>query len=132
MKIVVDTNVVISGVFFGGFPRKILRAIVDKKIVACATTKIIEEYEEIVVEMIDRKQGSLNHNLLTPLVNAMEIIIPISNVKKCRDPDDDKFLSCAKDANAIYIISGDKDLLVLQQFENIKIITAKEFSEQYL
>ena len=132
MKIVVDTNVVISGVFFGGFPQKILKAIVDKKIVACATTEIIEEYEEIVAEMIKRKQGSLNHNLLAPLVNTMEIIISSSAVKLCRDPDDDKFLNCAKDANAFYIVSGDKDLLVLQEFENIKIITAKEFCELYL
>jgi uncharacterized protein len=74
MKIVVDTNVVISGVFFGGFPQKILKAIVDKQIIACATAEIIEEYEEIVVEMINRKQGSLNHNLLAPLVNTMQII----------------------------------------------------------
>lgn len=47
MRIVVDTNVLISGVFFGGFPRKILSAIVSRKITAYATTEIINEYEEI-------------------------------------------------------------------------------------
>jgi putative PIN family toxin of toxin-antitoxin system len=52
MKIVVDTNVLISGIFFGGFPRKILSAIVGRKITACATAEIIDEYEEIVQEMI--------------------------------------------------------------------------------
>lgn len=54
MKIVIDTNVLISGVFFGGFPRKILSAVVGQKITACVTTEIINEYEEIVQEMIDR------------------------------------------------------------------------------
>ena len=49
-----------------------------------------------------------------------------------RDPDDDKFLGCAKDAKALYIVSGDKDLLVLEKFENIEIITAKEFWEKYM
>lgn len=48
MRIVLDTNVLISGVFFGGFPRKILSNIVTRKITACATTEIINEYEEIV------------------------------------------------------------------------------------
>ena len=67
MRIVIDTNVLISGVFFGGFPREILRAVVGQKITACATTEIINEYEEIVQEMIDRKQGHINRAILSPL-----------------------------------------------------------------
>lgn len=127
-----DTNVLISGVFFGGFPRKILSEVVKNKLTACATTEIVDEYEEIVQEMIERKQGHINRNLLSPLIKAMEIIEPITQVKMSRDPDDDKFLGCAKDAHALYIVSGDKDLLVLEQFENIQIVTAKEFCEKYL
>lgn len=127
-----DTNVLISGVFFGGFPRKILSEVVKNKLIACATTEIVDEYEEIVQEMIERKQGHINRNLLSPLIKAMEIIEPITQVKMSRDPDDDKFLGCAKDAHALYIVSGDKDLLVLEQFENIQIVTAKEFCEKYL
>lgn len=59
MKIVIDTNVLISGVFFGGFPRKILSSIISGILTACATVAIIDEYEEIVQEMIDRKQGHI-------------------------------------------------------------------------
>lgn len=132
MKIVVDTNVLISGVFFGGFPREVLSAIVEKKVTACATTQIINEYEEIVQEMIERKQGNINRNLLTPLIKTMELIETTSHIEMSRDPDDDKFLECAKDAQALYIVSGDKDLLVLGQFENIEIVTAKAFCENYL
>jgi putative PIN family toxin of toxin-antitoxin system len=128
----VDTNVLISGVFFGGFPRKILSAIVNSRLKAVATTEIVDEYEEIVQEMIQRKQGHINRELLAPLIRAMEIIEPVTHVELSRDPDDDKFLGCAKDARALYIVSGDKDLLVLKQFENIQIVTAKEFCEQYL
>lgn len=132
MKIVVDTNVLISGVFFGGFPRQILSSIVEKKLSAFATTEIIDEYEEIVQEMISRKQGHLNRDILSPLIRALEIVESVSNIQISRDPDDDKFINCAKDANALYIVSGDKDLLVLQQYENIQIVTAKEFYERYL
>lgn len=82
--------------------------------------------------MIDRKQGHMNTDILAPLIRTLEIIEPVSDVKISRDPDDDKFINCAKDAHALYIVSGDKDLLVLRQFENIQIITAKEFCEKYL
>ena len=132
MKIVVDTNVLISGVFFGGFPRQILNAVVESRLTACATTEIIDEYEEIVQEMFDRKQGHINRQLLAPLVQALEVVEPVTHVELSRDPDDDKFLGCAKDAKALYIVSGDKDLLVLEKFENIEIITAKEFWGKYM
>ena len=131
MRIVIDTNVLVSGVFFGGFPRKILSSVVSQKITACATAEIINEYEEIVQEMIERKQGHINRAILTPLINAMEIIEPITHVEICRDPDDNKFLECAKDSHALYIVSGDKDLLVIEEYENIQIMTAKDFYEKY-
>ena len=131
MRIVIDTNVLISGIFFGGFPRKILSAVVAQKITACATPEIISEYEEIVQEMIDRKQGHINRAILGPLIKAMEIIEPVTQIEICRDPDDNKFLECAKDSHALYIVSGDKDLLVIEEYENIQIITAKDFCEKY-
>lgn len=132
MKIVIDTNVLISGVFFGCFPRKILSSVVSREVTACATAEIIDEYEDIVQEMINRKQGHINKNILTPLIKSMEIIEPVTHVKICRDSDDDKFLGCAKDSHALYIVSGDKDLLVLEKYENIQIVTAKKFCEKYL
>lgn len=132
MRIVVDTNVIISGVFFGGAPRMILNAIVSQKVTACATKEIVDEYLEIVEEMISRKQGRLNKNLLAPLIHSLEMIEPMTCVELSRDPDDDKFLGCAKDAKALYIVSGDKDLLVLERYESIEIITAREFCERFL
>ena len=132
MKIVVDTNVLISGVFFGGAPRTVLNAVIDGKLTACASTEILSEYEEIIQEMIQRKQGRLNNSILAPLVQKMELIEPVSKTQLCRDPDDDKFLNCAKDSGSVYIVSGDKDLLVIQNFEGISIVTAKQFCEKHL
>lgn len=132
MKIVVDTNVIISGVFFGGAPMQILSAIVSSKVTACATTEIVDEYLEIVDEMVSRKQGTINRDILSPLIRSLEMIEPQTHVEISRDPDDDKFLGCAKDAKAVYIVSGDKDLLVLERFENIEIVTARDFCDRYL
>lgn len=132
MRIVIDTNVLISGVFFGGLPRKILSSVVNREITACATTEIINEYEEIVQEMIERKSGHIDKTILAPLIKAMEIIEPISHVEICRDPDDDKFLECAKDSHALFIVSGDRDLLVIGKYEDIQIVTAKDFCEKFI
>ena len=43
-----------------------------------------------------------------------------------------KFIGCAVDAKALYIVSGDNDLLVIGEYENIQVITAKDFCEMYL
>lgn len=131
MKIVIDTNVVISGVFFGGKPRMILEAAADKKISACASPEILSEYYEIIDEMITRGQGHFNRNVLDPFVEETEIVITHSEINTSRDSDDNKFIECAVDAGALYIVSGDKDLLDIQKYEGIKIITAGDFCRIY-
>jgi predicted nucleic acid-binding protein len=57
----------------------------------------------------------------------MEIIPASNNIHICRDPDDNKFISCAVDSKCYYIVSGDKDLLSLNNYENIEILTVGEF-----
>lgn len=132
MKIVIDTNVVVSGTFFGGYPRKVIDAVLDGKISAAATSEIVNEYLEIVQRLLERKQGYYREELLAAFINQLELKEPSSDIHLCRDPDDDKFISCANDAKALYIVSGDKDLLVLERYENIEIVTAKDFCEKYL
>ena len=132
MKIVVDTNVVISGIFFGGNPRKIIEAIVSGAINAYATAEIVDEYMEIIDSMIARKQGKLSTSILSPIFSSLKVIEGKSHITVCRDPDDDKFIECAVDAKAIYIVSGDNDLLDIEEYDGIQIVTAKEFCEKYL
>ena len=132
MKIVIDTNIVISGTFFGGFPRKILEAVVIGKVEAYANTKIIKEYLYIVKEMIADKGGQIDENILSPFIDKLNVVKPVSKIKISRDKDDDIFIECAIDSNALYIVSGNKDLLDIVEYQNISIITAKDFYNQYL
>ncbi len=132
MKIVIDTNIVISGTFFGGFPRKILEAVVRDKVEAYANTKIIKEYLDIVKEMITDKGGNLDVNILLPFIDKLNVVKSMSKIKISRDKDDDKFIECAIDSNALYVVSGDKDLLDIVKYQRISIITAKDFYKLYL
>ncbi len=65
------------------------------------------------------------------LVRIGEFIEPKIEITECRDPKDNKFLELAVAGNADCIVTGDKDLLVLDPFRNIRIITPKEFLDQF-
>ncbi len=82
--------------------------------------------------MINKKKGKLTTDILNPFITKLELIEPVTHTDICRDPDDNKFLSCAYDAKALYIGSGVKDLLDLKKFEGIEIVTVKEFYEKYV
>lgn len=132
MKVVVDTNIVISGVFFSGAPRRVIEAVVDSEVQASATGEIVEEYSRVFERMIVRKGGRLRGDALSVLVSKLELIEPVTHVEACRDPDDDKFIGCALDAHAVYIVSGDKDLLDMGNYGGVEMVTAAEFCERYL
>ena len=95
------------------------------------TTEIVEEYEETIEYLKNKYPGKKPQLPLTQIISACNVIDSTSQITICRDPDDDKFINCAKDAQAIYIISGDKDLLSIQQIDGIEIVTASQFMERY-
>lgn len=129
MKIIVDTNVLISGLYFGGYPGEILKYIQIGLFSPYATKEIIDEYLEVVQRLSEKKTQS-NKNLLNTFLSKLSVVKAESSLELCRDKDDDKFINCAIDAKAIYIVSGDEDLLVLRNVENIEIVTAKELCER--
>lgn len=131
MRIIIDTNIVISASFFSGLPRKIIEAVIKEQFKVCANNEIVEEYDETVAKMIYKGKGHLNYNILKSFMTKIELIDPVSRIAICRDPDDDKFINCAIDAKAIYIVIGDSDLLTIGQYEDVEIITAKDFYDKY-
>ena len=132
MRIVVDTNVVVSGVFFGGPPRRVVEAIASREVNASATLEILDEYSEVVKDMVLRGQGHLRTDALSYFLGAVDVIDSVTSVEACRDHDDDKFIGCAIDAHALYIVSGDKDLLSLGSYDAVEMITASDFCARYL
>ena len=132
MNIVVDTNIIISGIFFGGNPKRIINAILNSKVNAYISKEILNEYFEIINEMMFSKGESIDLSFISLLIDRFNIIETTSKIDISRDPDDNKFIECAVDSNSIYIVSGDDDLLSIKNYHNIEIITAKEFCERHL
>lgn len=133
MKVVLDTNVLVSGVFFGGQPGKILSAWRDDKVQIVLSTEILEEYIE-VLQRLEMLYPPIDVKPVIELILANFEIITVSPLKEpiSPDSDDDKFIACALAAKAEVIVSGDKHLLDVSGYEGIGIVKPSEFIKKYL
>lgn len=127
MRIVIDTNVIASAIFFGGKPYQLLRYIMEDKLVAVASKEIVDEYEEIFLRLQEKYPIFSTVIPLKYILNKFEIIRVKSDINVCRDPDDNKFISCAMDGNCLYIVSGDLDLLTIGNYGGITILSVNNF-----
>ena len=133
IKLILDTNVFISGIFWSGTPAKILNAWYEKKIKIVCSLEILDEYSR-VSDILSKKYPSVG---MAPFINLMirdaELFTPIKlKTPVSRDPDDDKFITVALAANCHLIVSGDNDLLSVTGYKDIEIINPSEFVKKYL
>ena len=130
MRIVLDTNVLMSGIFFSGPPYRILQAWRDGRVQICISPEIFEEYLA-VAERLGEQFPSVE---IAPILGLLAIETELCEAGPlpapvCDDPDDDKFLACAIAASCTCIVSGDKDLLRVSGYGNIEIVRPREFLE---
>jgi len=133
MKIVLDTNVLISGIYFSGPPGRILAAWRSRKLRLCVSLEILEEYLNVAERLANRYADVEYEGILglivqnAQLVQAADLLEPVSE-----DPDDDKFLACALASNTRIIVSGDSDLLKASGYADIRVLTPKGFVSESL
>jgi putative PIN family toxin of toxin-antitoxin system len=127
MRIVVDTNVIASAIFFGGKPYQLLHYIMESRVDVVASKEIVDEYEEIVLRLKQKYPRIDTRIPLQELLLKFEIIRVSSDIQASRDPDDNKFISCAVDGKCLYIVSGDDDLLSVGNYGDVEIVTVAEF-----
>lgn len=133
MRVVLDTNVLISGIFFSGPPLEILKAWRRGDVEFIMPSEIADEYVKVARILTNDYPGIEINSILTLILTNSEIIqAPIFSHQVCEDPDDDKFLACAMAGKCSVIISGDKHLLKLSSYQGINIISLRMFVEQYL
>jgi len=112
VRIVLDTNVFVSGVFFSGPPYEILRAWSHGKVQIVMSEEILEEYRRVGEELSEQFPEVDLEPMLALLVTQGQICLPTELPELvCDDPDDDKFLACAVAGKVKVIVSGDKHLL---------------------
>lgn len=133
LKIVMDTNVFISGVFFSGSPYQILNAWQSGEFELVVSQEILDEYRR-VGEILAKERPKID---LDPILNFVIEHVKVYKSAKlkepiCEDPDDDKFFACALAGGSKIIVSGDKHLLKVSGYEGIEVLKPRDFMDRYL
>ena len=125
---VIDTNVVISALLFGGTPGVLIELWKKDKIAPLITDEIIAEYIRVLAypkfKLSEEEIYYIIHQEILPFFNVVKSKPGPSIIKE--DPDDDKFIQCAKAGKAKVIISGDRHLLAVKSHQGINILTTAQ------
>lgn len=132
MRVVIDTNVIISALLFGGRPGQLIPLWQAARIRPLAGKEIIDEYIRVLAyPKFSLSEDDINFLVFNEILPYFDIItIKPDHVIIGKDPSDDKFIHCAEAGNANVIISGDDHLAHLKQYHEIRILTPVEFLQE--
>lgn len=131
VRIVADTNTVLSGLLWQGPPRRLINLARERAFTLCTSIELIAELAEVIGRVKFAAQihdaGLVAADLVQDYARLSQIVEPASLAEPVsRDPDDDLVLATGLGAEASLIVSGDRDLLVLGTVRDIRILTATE------
>lgn len=133
IKVVIDTNVLISS-FFGGNPKKVIDLWKTGHITLCLSKEIVDEYVEVLERMGLKDEKELEE-FLGLFMKGHHLIFTVSppplNIVD-DDPDDNKFIECAAALQCSYIVSGDKHLKKIENYMGIKILPPALFLKEFV
>lgn len=135
MKVVLDTNVLVSGLLFGGVPGRILTAWSAGALTLVISPAILDEYRRVGVELAKARPAvleALDALLAVVTVHAMVVNPSPLEAPVSEDPDDDMFFATAMAAGARLIVSGDKHLLRVSGWNGIEVLKARQFVDRHI
>lgn len=126
MRIVLDTNVLIAAFIARGVCHELLEYCARRHTLVTSDF-VLDEFGRKLVEKF-KCNPDVTDEATTLLRSRMEVVTPAGlDTPVCRDDDDDNILATAVTGNCELIITGDKDLLVLKRFRNVRIISPGDF-----
>ncbi len=135
MRVILDANVLMSAVFFGGIPGRLLSVWAAKRFTLVLSPDIFDEYRRVGRELA-RRYPVLENSLepVLALISTNAIIVDVQPLERqvSEDADDDKFLACAAASRTSVIVSGDKHLLRVSGWQGIEVQTPRQFYERRL
>ena len=137
MRVVIDTNILVSAFLWHGLPGELIELAGDKTIQPYTSRVLIEELASVLTRKKLAKQVAATGLSAAEMISHFRRLVtmvsaPALPQQVSRDPDDDAVLACALAARADLIISGDADLLSLKTFQAIPIVTVAQALKQIL
>lgn len=130
VKAVIDTNVIISSIVFGGKPRQILKLVQEGKVNPTTTPILLAE----LLEVLAKKFGFAPEKIILVeelIKENFTIVYPSKILHVVNDEDDNRVVEAAIKGKCRYILTGDKDLLDLGIFREVIIVTPDEFLREF-
>jgi uncharacterized protein len=131
VKIVLDTNILVSAYLWDGKPSQVWAAVLHKQAEAITSPTLVEEFADVVnrkkFQLLLEKKGKTAEAIIQQYQAIAYVVHPASIPDIARDPDDNHVLACAETGQADYIVTSDDDLLSLGSYREIKIVNAQTF-----
>ena len=129
LRCVFDTNTVVSAALFEGSVPEQAIFVALRIATVLMSRELVNELNDVLSRpRFDRYANrERREEFLQDLVRQGELVAITERIQACRDPDDDKILELAVNGRADYIVTGDDDLLVMNPFRRIAIVTPAEF-----
>lgn len=128
IRVLPDTNIIISSVFWRGNPYEVVRRGILGEYQLVISAEILDEVANKLKNKFQFPEESIR-KLMDILMTYCHIVDVTSKFDAVRDKKDNKIIECAFDGKVDYIVTGDPDLLILKEFKEIRIVKAKEFLE---
>ncbi len=128
-RVVIDTNVLISALLNpNGTPKQVVDTVIEFCILLQSESCLKELETRLAKRKFQKYLSTIERSMfITLLRNNSQLITVKYHTEICSDPDDNKFLELSVLGQAKYLITGDKDLLVIREYEGIEILTASQF-----
>lgn len=132
MRVVLDTNVIVSALLFTGISSKLVPLWQSGAITTLVSRSILEEYLRVLsYPKFKLSEAEIKGLIQEELLPYVEVVKPRRRLRVVeRDPSDDKFVDCAVAGQARVIISGDKDLLSIGRYRKILIQSPAQFFDE--
>jgi putative PIN family toxin of toxin-antitoxin system len=132
LRVVLDTNVLISAILFGGKPRQILEKAIRGEIRLFLSEPILEELKGVLQRSKFDYSPEMIQFILTELMSIADFVNPSETLNVVlEDSEDNRILECAIEAKANYVISGDFHLLKLRSYRNIEVVNVTAFLKRF-
>jgi len=125
MRLILDTNVLVSALHFGGRPRRLFEAVLSGRHQLVGGNAILVELDAVLVDNCRWERGRAAA-ARSEVEAVSDMVTPVEVPHVCRDPDDDEILAIAIASNADALVTGDSDLLALIRYEGVRIVTVAE------
>jgi len=127
LRVVLDTNVLVSAIISDGKPRELLRRGASKEFCIVTSELILRELGNVLRRPKFKTDEGEVHRIILALIQTAEVVDAVSRIRSVeKDPKDDMVVATAYDGRADFIVSGDSHLLALKNFKGVRMVSVKQ------